>query len=740
MRAEITNVVLSWPRPVDITVRDVITGEKLLFRDTARCMANNGCEDHLSIEHICSTLWQAKYIQTPEKATWVRLKASTDELSIRGAFSINPVPTKGIQFISLGIHPLRNQSGRHFLYEEINQLFTDSSFGDKIPSKFNGDYHRDVIDTRTAITLGEPGRNSGIGSKKEIDRWPMFFITIDTADNPKIDTLADAGLENNKLASIADLLRTATLEFLQNNMYIPKRRKGFQQSTPKPMEGPSSNFRAAENVKSRRIAQEYKRPRISTTTTSTAGYHKEGPDLIRINVQLPSFKHGASVQSHSPFDGWSRIKSGKGNLAVNSHANCDSCRLRPETAPSSHTYMNNIVAESGQITRAPFERISQPPKDLSVQPATFTRQRPHSSMPLPALNGNIARTSLLTKDYSLFNERTGMVINTTGFSTMHTETSTFPARPDKSHSVFGQGTISYDSVAPELSEWVRNVVTNWENPVFPLTEVTIPQATLAGVSRGPKYMLHGCGHDPSMANLNQAFGICSADLSRFSRKALREAQVISQVDHKFILIKMSSDTALCDVDGSRYNKAILVIIDQHAADERCRIEQLMAQLCTKPSAKEQKASMATIKSGILTTQLDTPLCTSLSNHEWMLLRTQLQHFADWGILFDANTVAALTSGTTHEVRVISLPPGIVERCKAAPKLLSDLIRSEIWKLAEGQELGTNTTTETDTEQDFSGNSQDRRGEQYAWVKNILRCPEGIIAMLNSRSCRSKFSA
>jgi DNA mismatch repair protein MLH3 len=67
------------------------------------------------------------------------------------------------------------------------------------------------------------------------------------------------------------------------------------------------------------------------------------------------------------------------------------------------------------------------------------------------------------------------------------------------------------------------------------------------------------------------------DLScRFSKDDLRNAKIINQVDRKFIACLFEDDSE--DRNGFVGGRA-LVFIDQHAADERVRVESFLRELC-----------------------------------------------------------------------------------------------------------------------------------------------------------------
>jgi len=88
----------------------------------------------------------------------------------------------------------------------------------------------------------------------------------------------------------------------------------------------------------------------------------------------------------------------------------------------------------------------------------------------------------------------------------------------------------------------------------------------------------------------------------------------------------------------------------------------------------------------------------------------------------------MNASKEHTITINSLPPGIVERCKLEPKILIELMRSELWKR---EEMAAKDVI-------FASNKQDLNGDKprHEWINHIHDCPQGIVNMLNSRACRS----
>ncbi|EFX06606.1 vacuolar protein sorting protein [Grosmannia clavigera kw1407] len=117
---------------------------------------------------------------------------------------------------------------------------------------------------------------------------------------------------------------------------------------------------------------------------------------------------------------------------------------------------------------------------------------------------------------------------------------------------------------------------------------------------------------------------------RISRESLAAAKVIGQVDQKFILVKVPALDGNPDPLGSREKGEVLVLIDQHAADERCRIEALLTEYFVYTPGEESVLEART-------TALEQTLQFELDAHERPLLERLQSHFHFWGVVYTLAT-------------------------------------------------------------------------------------------------------
>lgn len=193
---------------------------------------------------------------------------------------------------------------------------------------------------------------------------------------------------------------------------------------------------------------------------------------------------------------------------------------------------------------------------------------------------------------------------------------------------------------------------------------------------------------------------------KISRASLEAARVIGQVDQKFILMSVP---AFREVDDSssliKDGESTLVLVDQHAADERIRVEALLKDyFIASPTTSVLTAN---------TTVLSKPLNFDLPAHELSIIHQSRGYFRHWGIFYDV-----LSSDRAPHLRVDRLPVSIAERCTQEPRLVVDMLRSELSKLPANSD------------------SVPSADEDLSWIARLNGCPRGIVDLVNSKACRS----
>ena len=313
-----------------------------------------------------------------------------------------------------------------------------------------------------------------------------------------------------------------------------------------------------------------------------------------------------------------------------------------------------------------------------------------------------------------------------------------PQRPQTDPSAMSPATTRSDTrkllrLAPRATHaasadtpWVDGLLQKWDNPVFKPSEQGIQLMSLqSDVEDGADQRLHSSHTDYSAIDVHKAFNDAGVRSARLSKDALRTAEVISQVDRKFILVRMA---ALPTEGNTIPSSDVMILVDQHAADERIQVEGLLSGLCRPSQSSEHMGFRSSLgfSSAVDIAILERPLQFAVSTHECTHFETFAKNFAAWGILYDVSVTATLESKSGKsdrsdcKISITALPPAVSERCKADPQVLISFLRSAMWKYVESPPLPLQESSDGST----------------SWVRKIATSPLGLVDMVNSRACRS----
>ncbi|KAK8158781.1 hypothetical protein BKA80DRAFT_333959 [Phyllosticta citrichinensis] len=693
LKRSITALLLAWQQPITLVIRD---DAKSLRINAHRENDVTNSKVHAQLRPLLSILSQTLYITPDEWSSWVPASAATKSISVKGAISLEPAPSKSVQFISLGIHPIHVEDGHNEFYDEINRLFNHSSFGvnEDEPELGEREKERRLNDKR--YKKDGPTRRQLQGGKKGIDRWPMFCLRISLAERTREDVLESEA----KLQSILDVLRAMITEWLSAHQFRPTKRKRRTESKPTSASSSTSNSPAPRQGPS--VGQNHsEQPQVPPTESSDG---KAGADT-------------------SHFTGLSKIRSGE---------------------PSFYDALWNSEKPAGQNSAPSRENTTFFETELLLPGALGPRSihTPHGEAEAQdgSKDGTTNWTDPNSKKAFTINSRTGTVIqqserpNTTNKTPASISTSFRKSlRLDKPSAT---SDTSKDS-------WLTTFLSTHSNPVFrpqPSTSESIPRAIFSSpnLSSESANLLHGgLGEHCSHEAIKAAFKEAAVGQNKLSKKALKSARVVSQVDRKFILAIMDgSDTG--NPDPTR--KPLVVLIDQHAASERVHLESLLTQLCEPESTSPPP--------------LSSPLFFELRHpREASLLEDLAPCFAGWGVAY---AVGKGGREGRDVLRVDKLPPGIRERCAERPELLLEVLREEVWRVADGggrakgasgNDVEAKQQRTQPQQPDAAVNTPHIPQEEQAhapphhtasplWLMRTSTCPPGILSLLNSRACRS----
>ena len=170
---------------------------------------------------------------------------------------------------------------------------------------------------------------------------------------------------------------------------------------------------------------------------------------------------------------------------------------------------------------------------------------------------------------------------------------------------------------------------------------------------------HNCrGQRASFQDQALSLSRAESQLMQFSKPDLQKAFVLGQVDRKFIacFIPKTAIESITEPTGT------LVLIDQHAADERIRVERFIQTLC------------GTSVSGPPTRTLQPPKSILLTHHEAQALRGSqdfVSAFSRWGFHFsepneeDSRALDDIQAKSYVQVEVQSVPDVVADKVCAS---------------------------------------------------------------------------
>lgn len=722
---DLVALLLARPDSACVSIRDASNRQTTILK--------TGSQPRSWLADGCRLLHQASLCGSPDSSNWIAIGASSPTLSIAGYVCREPVATKRVQFISLGIEPLSNEYRCNILYEEVNKVFADSSFGvieddsgsDDTPRKLDG------------------FTNKQLKARKGVDRWPMFFLKMSPTSPTlqrlvQIDDMLDGHQPN--LALITDLLKAMFYEFLKKNHCRP--RKVHLSTKPKLLRPSYRNTSPGSNdVTGKSMLSTVPGPSIASAGELVQELsHCEKSDSlpdptfaswsrIKAGQQLQTFQKAAAPRS-----GTQSTSTTPTQISGNSTPGRGSTGRSRPTTPAEPS-RSPLYDANGKLMRKPFEdtSLSESSSRAAIRPVEPGSEE-HSSQSW--------NHELQDEMFEWINPATKMAttINArTGFS-MAPKPLTLSRRVSKAKSK-GASSDSEAKNHGTRTPWTRDLFSEWNNPVFESAEAPIPKLPdmLETLGLDPRPGGHHCHHGKVAVVLDTRYETSVMGLQgRLSKDTLRRAQLISQVDKKFIFARLPFDRLKEDKEGTITRpgpSSVLVLIDQHAADERCRVEALMKDYF-KPATYKDGSQFW----GAVTEVLPKPVQFELSSLDEDVLGRFQQYFSYWGICYDIEVSAPAghrdegrlkkrSHDTKAKASVRSLPPAILERCRTEPRLLVELLRKEAWRLNDEAMSVSQPKIMPVSEQAVDS-------DVPVWVSLFHGCPQGIVELINSRSCRS----
>ena len=160
-------------------------------------------------------------------------------------------------------------------------------------------------------------------------------------------------------------------------------------------------------------------------------------------------------------------------------------------------------------------------------------------------------------------------------------------------------------------------------------------------------------------------------MRRFRKEDVLAAQILNQIDRKFIAC-LIRDSEMDERNGTlslpSSSGRALVLIDQHAADERIRVERFLKDLCLGFLGMDE------IKEGVKTKTLTPAVPVLLTDREALRLASSEEYqaaFRGWGIQFCELSVMRSIPRDGNDETVTKGYTQVFVRC--VPSVVSDKV-------------------------------------------------------------------
>jgi DNA mismatch repair protein MLH3 len=208
---------------------------------------------------------------------------------------------------------------------------------------------------------------------------------------------------------------------------------------------------------------------------------------------------------------------------------------------------------------------------------------------------------------------------------------------------------------------------------------------------------HNCTHEAADTRTTEV---------NFSKQSLTTAMVIGQVDNKFITCLLESPT----------EARILVLIDQHAADERVAVEELLQELCQGFMNNDIRQTEVSGSNIVLT----------LLEAGQLAIPGILEVFARWGIML--TVPSDLGDGNYVQVKITAVPTLLASR----------LARKEASEMTRLVRLHLDHLTNNDALEELQSllSRYGNQEESEDWQRVQRWMPKEMLEVANSKACRS----
>jgi len=684
LRYSLVSLMLARSQLSKLVITDVARDKRISIRLTPPG------DSEIDLGRIGSILAQSGMISSRNMDSWHVLSATIPDLTVRAAISIVPSPSKKLQFISLGDDPVLSRSNSNILFNEVNRLMSLSDFGN---TSTTSDGSPSVCPSPVLDGSHGPGSTSGRSWARPINKWPMFYIRIDTGNSQELSTDELSPDSEKSIQRITDVLGAMILEFLRQQHMRPRLTKRQAKGSDRPPSITTDQRGTGQRAKFR-----------------NTGARSSTEEAFGSRLKLPSFKRSQAVNSGQGFHNWSRVKAAKdlsaraspdeasnqNNRAGNESLGDEQIRSLPGFTRSSIRHKQRASTSLGQSGQSLDDSASYGISTHFIDNGTGDDGTSTDQL-IPWVDSQTGKTHMI-------NSRTGQTLERQASTS---EFRFWPGSIAPKWQPWNRSQQTDPATDPSRNQWVDSLLESWENPVFTRSEKPLATLDVPSIS-----------HD-SLQDIGSLENICLAKFrGKIRRHNLATASIIAQVDQKFILAKMRSEHAQHTDDDP---EGVLVLIDQHAADERCRVERLFEDMFISADTSKTATQVRMV-------EID-PISFNISSTESALFQKNMDFFQTWGIDYNLDT----NPESTVTVSIHSLPLLIAERCRSEPNLVVDLLRREIWTCEE--EDGRPLDSRRFSMKQFTDMSPNEATSAQSWVQKMTGCPQSILDLLSSRACR-----
>lgn len=357
-----------------------------------------------------------------------------------------------------------------------------------------------------------------------------------------------------------------------------------------------------------------------------------------------------------------------------------------------HNFLNPIEKSPDKLHSSPCMHAS-PTKRIRRPMDLAYRQRALDIPDLPSTQASILQDQHASSHKSSANQPKS---NTSRINTDEVRgspsSSALPTSASQQHSGVQLIDVKHlkrsDRQSQQTSEkpaWLQEVLTGWSNPVFLPLQKPIRSVQARQMPRPEHFHTEAGGTVSSQ---------CSID-----KETLHWCDFIAQIDTKFLLFSCPGN-----------NGMKLLLVDQHAADERVRAEGFLRSYCRQHNMDKVEK-----------TTLGEPKAILLAAREIVDIRSSKAWLLRLGFDISVPTRELLASKSSfNQVVVKSVPKIIAERLIADDRLLKSVIQGLLSHVEE---------------RDTGG----QVNREVSWSTTMKDMPSVLTDLINSKACRGELT-